>query len=39
MRHDVQGACQRLDASGHAIIQSFEPGEYWRWCYADEREV
>ncbi len=20
----------------HPIIRSFEPGEYWRWCYVDE---
>jgi len=24
---------------GHPIIQSFEPGEKWRWCYIDETEV
>jgi uncharacterized UBP type Zn finger protein len=23
-------------ASEHPIVQSFEPGEAWRWCYADE---
>ncbi len=22
--------------SGHPIVQSFEPGEDWRWCYEDE---
>ena len=22
--------------TGHPIIQSFEPGENWRWCYIDE---
>lgn len=22
--------------SGHPIIQSFEPGETWRWCYVDK---
>jgi uncharacterized UBP type Zn finger protein len=21
---------------GHAIAQSFEPGETWRWCYVDD---
>ena len=21
---------------GHPIVQSFEPGENWRWCYVDE---
>ena len=25
--------------SRHPIIQSFEPGESWRWCYVDETEV
>ena len=23
----------------HPIIQSFEPGEEWRWCFVDEKEV
>jgi hypothetical protein len=22
--------------SGHPLIQSFEPGEDWYWCYVDE---
>lgn len=22
--------------TGHALIQSFEPGEDWLWCYVDE---
>jgi len=22
--------------SAHPVIQSFEPGEHWRWCYVDE---
>jgi hypothetical protein len=22
--------------TGHPIIRSFQPGEDWRWCYADE---
>lgn len=27
-------------ASGdHPIVQSFEPGEDWRWCYVDETYV
>ena len=21
---------------GHPIVESFEPGEDWQWCYADE---
>jgi uncharacterized UBP type Zn finger protein len=24
---------------GHPIVQSFEPGENWRWCYVDETMV
>jgi uncharacterized UBP type Zn finger protein len=24
---------------GHPIIQSYEPGEDWRWCYVDEAFV
>jgi ubiquitin-hydrolase Zn-finger-containing protein len=23
----------------HPIVQSFEPGEDWRWCYVDETYV
>lgn len=23
----------------HPVVRSFEPGEGWRWCYADERIV
>jgi uncharacterized UBP type Zn finger protein len=25
--------------TGHPIVQSFEPGEEWRWCYVDETYV
>ncbi len=25
-----------FQASTHPIIQSFEPGEDWRWCYVDD---
>lgn len=24
---------------GHPIVQSFEPGENWRWCYVHEDYV
>jgi hypothetical protein len=30
---------RHFEASGHPIIQSFEPGESWRWCFADEVTV
>jgi hypothetical protein len=23
-------------ATGHPVVQSFEPGEDWYWCYVDE---
>ncbi|MCW2601226.1 MAG: Zn-finger-containing protein [Frankiales bacterium] len=26
-------------AQDHPIVQSFEPGEAWRWCYLDESFV
>jgi uncharacterized UBP type Zn finger protein len=26
-------------AAGHPIVQSFQPGEDWRWCYVDEMYV
>lgn len=32
-------ATKHFEATAHPIIQSFEPGESWRWCYVDEQEV
>jgi hypothetical protein len=32
-------ARQHFHRSGHPIIQSFEPGEDWRWCYVDQAAV
>ena len=29
-------ATGHFHATGHPIIQSFEPGEDWRWCYVDQ---
>ena len=29
-------ATAHAHASGHLVVTSAEPGEYWRWCYADE---
>ncbi|HEX9070208.1 MAG TPA: UBP-type zinc finger domain-containing protein [Ktedonobacterales bacterium] len=29
-------ATKHFHATGHPIIQSFQPGEDWRWCYVDE---
>jgi hypothetical protein len=34
-----QHARQHADDSGHPIIQSFQPGEDWRWCYIDKAMV
>ena len=32
-------ATKHFHASGHPIVQSFEPGEDWRWCYVDDMVV
>ena len=32
-------ATKHFHAEAHPIIQSFEPGEDWRWCYADQIEI
>ncbi|MBI5668356.1 MAG: UBP-type zinc finger domain-containing protein [Chloroflexi bacterium] len=29
-------ATRHFHETGHPIIQSFEPGETWMWCYIDE---
>ncbi|RJK98161.1 UBP-type zinc finger domain-containing protein [Vallicoccus soli] len=29
-------ATGHFHAAGHPVVRSFEPGETWRWCYADE---
>jgi uncharacterized UBP type Zn finger protein len=29
-------ATKHFHATGHPIMQSFEPGETWKWCYVDE---
>ncbi len=29
-------ASAHFNATKHPIIQSFEPGENWKWCYVDE---
>ena len=30
-------ASKHYQASHHAVIDSFEPSDHWRWCYPDER--
>jgi hypothetical protein len=32
-------ARKHAHASDHAIVQSFEPGEDWRYCFVDDMEV
>ena len=29
-------ATKHNGTTGHPVIQSFQPGETWRWCYVDE---
>ena len=29
-------ASQHYAATGHPIVQSFQPGEDWGWCFADD---
>lgn len=32
-------ATKHFHDTGHAIMQSAQPGEDWRWCYIDEMYV
>ncbi|OWY60849.1 hypothetical protein B7486_66960 [cyanobacterium TDX16] len=32
-------ATKHFRSSGHPVVQSFEPGEDWRWCYVHEVAV
>jgi len=34
-----QHASKHHAATGHAVIQSFEPGESWMWCYEHQLQV
>lgn len=34
-----QHASKHAQHSGHPLVRSFEPGEDWVWCYADETYV
>ena len=29
-------ATKHFQATGHPIMRSIQPGEDWKWCYADE---
>ena len=32
-------ATKHFHSSGHPLVQSFEPDEYWVWCYVDQEVV
>jgi uncharacterized UBP type Zn finger protein len=32
-------ASKHFQSTQHPIMQSFEPGEDWRWCFIDQMEV
>jgi hypothetical protein len=32
-------ATKHAHTSGHPVVQSFEPGEDWGWCYVESREL
>jgi phosphoenolpyruvate-protein phosphotransferase len=34
-----QHATRHAHAASHSVIASYEPGERWAWCYADQRGV
>ena len=34
-----QHARRHYEADGHPVMRSLEPGEMWRWCFADEVDV
>ena len=38
-RSPSQHASAHYHSTGHPVIRSFEPGESWTWCYADEIAV
>ena len=34
--NEAERTDQHAHDSGHPLIQSYEPGEDWLWCYVDE---
>jgi uncharacterized UBP type Zn finger protein len=32
-------ATRHFQATGHPVMQAWEPGQDWRWCYVDQRMV
>ena len=39
MASEGRHALAHFDDSGHAIIRSLEPGEDWRYCFADWKQL
>ncbi|MFJ2950000.1 UBP-type zinc finger domain-containing protein [Streptomyces sp. NPDC087226] len=35
----LKHASRHAAGVGHPVVQSFEPGENWRWCYVDEAMI
>ena len=29
-------ATKHFHATEHPVVKSFQPGEFWKWCYVDE---
>ncbi|BCJ55568.1 hypothetical protein Asp14428_70430 [Actinoplanes sp. NBRC 14428] len=27
---------RHYEETGHPVMRSYEPGEHWKWCFADE---
>ena len=32
-------ASKHFEATGHPVVRSFQPGESWGWCFADEELI
>ncbi|MDT0455162.1 UBP-type zinc finger domain-containing protein [Streptomyces sp. DSM 41527] len=32
-------ATRHFDETGHPVMRTLEPGESWRWCFADQKLV
>ena len=32
----LREATKHFHGTKHPVMQSFEPGETWKWCYIDE---
>lgn len=32
-------ATRHHESAGHPVVQSFEPGEFWAWCFEDRAMI